>query len=201
MQRQLMERRGCSRWGDKSLGSERFAPTIMSAYPTAQMVHVLRDPRDRYASHKHHRGLSRGGLGAGAVMWRWSERLALAHSQRFGARYHVVRYEDLVEDTESTLETIRTFLELDSESISATDRIAPRPLDTRSIGRFREDISTEECRFIQLTTRRGMNRRGYLHDAVVLSPGAQLRFWGRYFPVQAVRAGLWRPMTELGAWV
>ena len=78
LQLQLMERRGRTRWGDKSLGAERYARTILSAYPTAAMVHVLRDPRDRYASHDRHRQPRRSGVGHGAAMWQWSERLRAA---------------------------------------------------------------------------------------------------------------------------
>ena len=59
LQIQRAERLGKTRWGDKSLNSERFAGAILAAYPGAKMIHIIRDPRDRCASLISHRGVAR----------------------------------------------------------------------------------------------------------------------------------------------
>lgn len=197
LQVQLMERRGRSRWGDKSLGSERFAGTILAAYPAARMVHVLRDPRDRYASQKHHRGLGRGGVGAGAAMWRWSERLASRNGRRFERRYQVVRYEDLVAEPDHTLERVRRFLELDQPTATGNGIVAPAPLTTTSVGRHHDDISPAERRFIELAARRGMRRWGYEREPHIDSPPAPIGFWVGVVPRQTLGAAMWRPTMEI----
>ena len=38
------------RWGDKSLHTEHFADRVFAEFPEAKMIHMIRDPRDRYAS-------------------------------------------------------------------------------------------------------------------------------------------------------
>ena len=188
LQVQLMHRRGRSRWGDKSLSAEQYAPEIFTAYPDARMVHVLRDPRDRFASQKHHRNESRGGVGAGAALWRWSERLADVNSRRFAGRYQVVRYEDLVTDADRVLDGVRRFLDLAEPPGSGRGP----GLGTGSIGRFRRDISAEERQVIELIARRGMARRGYQRESDHRGSTEAARFWLRRVPMELAHAALWR---------
>jgi hypothetical protein len=187
LQLQLMERRGRTRWGDKSLGAERFARTILAAYPTAGMVHVLRDPRDRYASHDRHRQLRRSGAGRGAALWQWSERLARRNTREFPGRYLVVRYEDLVSDPDGCLASVQDLLGLDPP----TETIESSPLTTASIGRHRRDLSAAERRYLQLVLGPGMRRWGYPAERVDLSVAATVSFWARTLPVNSTRALLW----------
>jgi len=187
LQLQLMHRRGRSRWGDKSLGAERYASTILSAYPTASMVHVLRDPRDRYASHRSSRDLRRSSSGRGAALWHWSERLARRHSRRFAGRYLVVRYEDLVREPAVCLEDVRGFLGLSEPD----GTIEAAPLWTSSIGRHRRDLAPDDLRYLQLTLARGMRRRGYVPDPLELTRATGARFWARTLPVETARATTW----------
>ena len=187
LQLQLMERRGRTRWGDKSLGAERYARTILSAYPTAAMVHVLRDPRDRYASHDRHRQPRRSGVGRGAAMWQWSERLARRNSRQFDGRYLVVRYEDLVSDPDGSLGSVQDFLRLDQP----TESIEAAPLTTASVGRHRRDLSDAERRYLQLVLAPPMRRWGYAPDPIDHTPGATASFWARTLPVNSLRALMW----------
>ncbi len=187
LQLQLMERRGCTRWGDKSLGAERFAPTILSAYPAAAMVHVLRDPRDRYASHDRHRQPRRSGAGRGAALWRWSERLARRNARAFAGRYLVVRYEDLVSDPDRCLASVQDLLGLDPPAVT----IEATPLTTASIGRHRRDLSDTERKYLQLVLASGMRRWGYAPEPVDLTAPATVAFWARTLPVNSTRALLW----------
>jgi hypothetical protein len=196
---QLMERRGCSRWGDKSLGAERHAELILSSYPAARIVHVLRDPRDRYASHKLHRGLGGGGLGSATALWRWSARLASRNEQRFAGRYLVVRYEDLVTEPKSTLIKISQFLDLDPPvgDHALPGDAEPLAFTSASVGRFHDDIAEPERRFIELLTRNGMARWGYEGSTHEMSRAAACRFWCRVVPRQAIYATMWRPRMAL----
>jgi len=187
LQLQLMQRRGCSRWGDKSLGAERFAESIFSAYPTASMVHVLRDPRDRHAAHANHRELRRRDAGRGAALWHWSERLARKHSRRFPGRYLVVRFEDLILEPELALEGVREFLGL-ARPVGAMEA---SPLWTTSIGRHRQDLTPQERRYLQLVLARGMRRRGYAPDSLDLTAREEVSFWTRTLPVDSAKAAAW----------
>lgn len=92
-----------SRWGDKSLNSERHAKRILTTYPTARIIHIIRDPRDSYASQANHRSESRGGVGAATAVWKWSTRLADENSAQHPESYLTLRYETLVNQPEQTL--------------------------------------------------------------------------------------------------
>ena len=69
LEEQFAARLGKPRWGDKSLNTERYTDEIVAAYPHARIIHMLRDPRDRYASSKTRWETRRGGIGAGIAEW------------------------------------------------------------------------------------------------------------------------------------
>lgn len=108
--RQHAERRGKQRWGDQMGMIEGLADLVLSAYPTAQVIHMIRDPRARYrAGAAAHRQLP-GKLGWETARWRHSADLALRNRERFPQRYQVVRYERFHASPEPTLQDVCGFL-------------------------------------------------------------------------------------------
>ena len=206
-----MERLGKVRWGDKSLGSERYADTILTAYPTAKMIHIIRDPRDRYASQFSHRGVGRGKLGAGVALWRTSVRLAERNQRQYGERYKIVQYETLVHKPEVVLRDICDFIgetyspemlmmENGTDTTSESDNVlvrSPRPIWTTSIGRFRTILSKKDIAFIQACTSRQMARYGYALEPLSLTGSARLRFNLIDFPLNYGRMMLREPWARL----
>jgi hypothetical protein len=99
------------RWAEKTPGNIAVVDRIWAFWPQAQVVHIVRDPRDVYASSIEankwqdprvfaEQWTSTIGEGAQRVA-------ALAPSRDV---YHVVRYEDLVEDPERTMRRVVDFL-------------------------------------------------------------------------------------------
>jgi hypothetical protein len=208
LQQQRLEQLGRARWGDKSLGTERYARLVLRAFPTARMIHVVRDPRDRYASQKYHRQGGKGGVAAGAAQWRWSVRLAERNTRRYPDRYLVVRYESLVSDPERILRTVCAFIgepypvglvdELAPEGQTSMegDR-APGPIHTRSVGTFRTRLTPREVLTLQLVAGHRLSRYGYVREPVRLARAARWRFTLAQLPLDAVSAVLWGPWTRL----
>lgn len=159
LQHLRMHRMGAGRWGDKSLGSERYASELLAAYPLARFVHVVRDPRDRVASVKHHRGLSRGGIPAAALAGADSMRHAETNRRSHAGRYEVVRYEDLVAEPEATLERVAAFLGLPSPDPDACP--PAEPIVTVSVGRHVSDLTDGERGLVEAATGSGMAAWGY----------------------------------------
>lgn len=96
-------------WGDKSPGYLHHLPLIWTLWPHARVVHIVRDPRDQVQS--AHRAWGKDRVRAAA---RWSDGIAAAtrELERHPEQGHVLRYEDLVTDPETTLRRLCDFLEL-----------------------------------------------------------------------------------------
>jgi hypothetical protein len=199
---------GKPRWGDKSLNTERYAAEIFEAYPGATMLHMIRDPRDRYASALARWKTRRGGVGAGTAEWLSSLRLAKRNLKHYPDRYRIVRYETIVADPESTLREISAFIgeeyapEMltlsgaekfrDEGSNSSYGRRHPGVISTDSIGRYAQVLSPAQITFIQMTAKAEMLEIGYSLDDVHLSPGERLRFSLASYPLDLARLVAWR---------
>lgn len=179
------ERAGKQRWGDKSLYIERFIPNIFREYPDAKILHMMRDPRDRYASVKKRYGADRGRVGAATGKWRYSGLLAKQNEDNYPRNYIVVTYESLVERPEETLKQISTFIgeqyspEMlsmqgapklrDMGGNSSFDRFEPGEISTKSVGRYRSALTSGEILFIQLYASRLLQVYGYTIEEIDLS--------------------------------
>lgn len=104
------EQIGKRRWGDQLGFVEQYADLILAAYPTAKMIHMLRDPRERYeeaaATSRRHRFR----LGWETAAWRRSAQLADRNQQRYPERYKVVYNERLIIHPEETAAEVYDFL-------------------------------------------------------------------------------------------
>ncbi len=129
-----LERTGKPRWGDKSLNTERYIDDVFAVYPNARVIHMIRDPRDRYASFRTgllsgtwllrlgnnpgnrndpariRRRYGRGGVGAATAKWLASSALAKRNQRRYPDRYKVLCYENLVTHPEETLREVCAFI-------------------------------------------------------------------------------------------
>jgi hypothetical protein len=106
--------------GEKTPIHVRYVPELLSWYPGARFIHMLRDPRAIYVSEVRRRRdrpntppfkvlvhvpfLFKLALALQtAVMWRESVRLYERYRERFGDRYVLMRFEDLVGDPRRTV--------------------------------------------------------------------------------------------------
>ena len=208
LEEQYAERLGKERWGDKSLNTERYADVIIDAYDGVRILHMIRDPRDRYASSKTRWQVRRGGAGAGTAEWLSSARSALGSQQRHPGHVMVVRYEDLATDPERMLRQICDFIDepytadmltfdgapvfRDKGSNSSYGRRAAGAISSDSIGRFRNVLSQYEIAFIQMVAAPEMARLGYAPEPVRLTTPARLRFVMGDLPLESCRLVAWR---------
>jgi hypothetical protein len=106
-----------ARWGDKTPEYALHIADLNRAFPQAQFIHIVRDGRDVYLSLASRRWRDRGHtpyeLGR---YWTRAVTAAGAAGAWLGPqRYLLVRYEDLVLDTRSTLERVTAFLGVEFE--------------------------------------------------------------------------------------
>jgi hypothetical protein len=206
------ERLGKPRWGAQTGLIERYAEQMFSAYPELRIVHMLRDPRDRYEASLARWPEGKGRAGGATARWRYSLALAERHARRHPDAYLIVRFEDLVTDTEATLRRVcrfldapftPTMLEMDAAPKlrgaleAATRSSAGELLSSDYIGGYRGRLNPAELAFMQLHLGRRMRAYRYIPDANVLSPASRLRFALVDVPSQTARMVAWRTIEEL----
>lgn len=180
--RQNLERTGKRRWGDQLGLVERFADVIFSSYPDAKMIHMIRDPRDHSAEGAEIKHRGRGKSGWLTARWKFSAQLARLNSRRYHKQYLVMRYEDLMQDTEKMLRRICAFLNEDYiptmlEVLAARNRDEEDPVEHRE-----EHLQTSassmktQVTFAQIFARRDLIDLGYTLKSVPLSTGEQIKF-------------------------
>jgi hypothetical protein len=118
-----------ARQDGKPLAGEKMAryvthlPQLTALFPWARIVHIIRDGRDVALSQlewaHERRGPGRLALwrdepvGVTALSWRWMVGTGRRDGAALGpARYHEVRYEELVDSPEAPLRRLTTFLDL-----------------------------------------------------------------------------------------
>jgi Sulfotransferase family len=214
-QAQVAERRGKERWGDKSLNIESHTERILTDFPEARILHMIRDPRDRLASVLARWRVRRGDIGAGTAAWLWSARLGAQHSAARPANYMVVRYESLVEAPEAAAREICAFIgepyseEMltmegagrfrDIGSNSSYGARAVGTISTDSIGKYKEVLAPRQIAFIQAAAGSELSAHGYDLDPVVMTTGERLRFSAADRPYHRAVMTAWRARAAVSA--
>ncbi|MEL7161365.1 MAG: sulfotransferase, partial [Bacteroidota bacterium] len=99
---------GKSIFGDKSPDAITRLPELLSLFPQARIIHVVRDARPNVASLVRRQYLDRK---VAAQEWKDWNVLGVAAAEWQGtARFHRLRYEDLLADPEQTLGAVCAFL-------------------------------------------------------------------------------------------
>jgi len=207
LEEHFAERQDKPRWGDKSLHTERYAEAIIEAFPRARILHMMRDPRDRFASSLKRWGRTKGGVGFGTAMWLSSLEMAQANVTRFPRNYMIVRYETLASEPETTLREISDFIEEpyapemllmgDADSFSGSnssyDLDRPRGvISTSSIGRYRKVLSARQIAFMESRAADGMEAMGYRPDHPSLARRDRLTLALGDVPLNLARMAFWR---------
>jgi sulfotransferase family protein len=109
------ERLGKPRWGEQEAHIEEYADAIFAAYPSAKVIHMLRDPRNRYNEIllTNPPRFRPGRVGVNTKDWLKSAQLARHNQCQYPQDYRVFHYEDLVSRPEEILRQVCAFIEED----------------------------------------------------------------------------------------
>lgn len=169
--RQHARRRGTSRWGDQTALLERRAPEILDAFEGACIIHMIRDPRDRYAAARRAGGVGRGGVGGAIEEWVESVALADRYASRWPTRYLTVRFEDLAT---SPVATIRGVMHLLREPTPTVDEFAEVSPDLAAGVGLHESLPRRTVAIIEGRCGAAMARHGYEPETPTLSVSERL---------------------------
>ncbi len=124
------------RWVEKTPTNERFLGRLRSEFPDGKLIHVVRHPFAVYASHKYEQQqVGRIFRNAKRVLrdLGLSYRVALEQTCSHGSdHYLLIRYEDLLESTHTTVDKLAVFLNIEPLPILMQPTAAGRPAPSNS---------------------------------------------------------------------
>ncbi len=183
---QALGKENCSVQIMKETSSEIYAPDLFNWFPGLKFVHLLRDPRDNYASlksgvTKHYSKLGEGDKETlASLLNRYSTGLkaGLAAQEAHGeSHYLFVKFEDLTQDLESQIHKVCAFLSLDFEETLLQPTLLGKPnkgnnmdgetfknVDSRNVNRWKERITDEEAMIIEFHLGDLMEKFGYKRE-------------------------------------
>lgn len=157
------------RWADKTPNNVRAIEKILTWFPKASFIHIIRDGRDVVCSLRHHpkEKYVNGALVPNKTnnpiyvcATRWLRDTAKGLALRGHPRYLELKYEDLVMNPESEIRRLCDFIGedffpdmLDEKSASEKTMISGRlinnvnaaqPITPKSVGRWRKDLTRKE---------------------------------------------------------
>jgi hypothetical protein len=183
--RAYADRRHKAIFGEKTPAHVRWADTLLEWYPTARIVHMVRDPRAVYRSELKRRNARPESLPYRwlvraprlmrsfvllEVAWAWAGAVADHRrlSRRYPTSYWMVRFEDLVRDPEAEIERMCAFLAvapepsmLDQKVVSVGDRLGEAGFDAGAADRWRVSITPGEVRWLGRLLGRRLGEMGY----------------------------------------
>jgi hypothetical protein len=218
-----IEPTGKPHWGDKTPAYLFQVERLRACFPNAKFVAMIRDPRDAYISLAPREWVGSSTWQVGSYLMR-CDRLIEGFARDHPDDFCVVRYEDLVADTESTLRRVCGFLSMEYEPamrdfhVDAVENVQQwelengvhqkllRPMESKDVGRWRHEGSRSDAREVEAVTYDAISRFGYettLRRAAVplVSARARLRHHLRdpSRSARAVRARLTRSHVPDGA--
>jgi Sulfotransferase family len=207
MQQQSAERAGKPRWGDQTGLVEGYADAVLGAYESAVMIHMIRDPRDRYEASLTMWPEGQLRVGGAAARWIYSARHAVRNAERYGDRYRVVRYEDLVRDPAGVVREVCAFvgeryeptmLDLGGmpsyrDKLRAGGEAGPDGslISDAHVGRYRGRIPPSELAFLEARAGTLMRRFGYKLDGPLLAGRDRWRYRLVDVPLNDLRMRAW----------
>jgi len=171
--------------GEKTPAHVRWADELLAWYPSARMIHMVRDPRGVYVSEvrrrtEHpkslpYRWLVRVPLSLRAFIaletvyaWSGAVRRHAGLARRHPGRYRMVRFEDLVASPETEIRGVCEFLGvafdpamLRQKVVSRGERIGETGFDAGAAVRWRERIRPWDARLITWLLGGRLDRLGY----------------------------------------
>lgn len=213
LQEQHARREGKPRWGDQTGLVERYADQIFAAYPDAKMLHMLRDPRDRYAGSLALWPDGKARVGGATARWLYSTRLGERNLKQYPGRYMFVRFENLVREPEQTLKAVCQFLDepyhpallsmagAPEHRTKLANRAHPKagihPLSDEYIGIYRAQVPHREVVFMQSVLGRLMQAHGYQLEPVQFSFKDWITFLSLDWPLNFARMVAWLGIEKL----
>jgi hypothetical protein len=204
---QFAQSEGKPRWGEQTGLIERYADIVFKAYPEGRMIHMLRDPRDRYVESLKMWPNGKGRAGGATARWLYTSALAKHNLKKYPEQYKVVRFEDLVREPETTLQDICQFIgeEYIPEMLTMSgakehrakllheleNETSVSPLSQKHIGFYRLRLPKSDLAFMQSISKTSLSNFRYSIDPIRFSARAAFAYALWLWPSNFIRLATW----------
>lgn len=198
---QIARSAGRSRWGAQEGGAEARLRAVFEEFPTARVVYMVRDPRDRHAELVAHRRAA-GLVATSSRRWRDSVRAVRDPGITAAGRCLVVRYEELVTEPAATVRDVCAFIgEPEPERLAAAAEAwiarAGMDYDPGRIGSWSTSLPAWEVAYLQRRLGAEMASLGYAAVPITLGVSDRAR-WLAAVPIGIVTAAVRFVRARLG---
>ena len=204
---QHANREGKPRWGEQTGLIERYIDRVFETFTDGRMLHMIRDPRDRYVESLKMWPNGKGRAGGAVARWLYTTALARRNLKKYPKQYMAVRFEDLVRSPETTLKAICQFIgeEYLPEMLELPGAPEHRakmmkgvegsqtgsPLSDQHIGMYRKGLPKHELAFMQSITHASLREFGYGVERVQFSAIERLAYAIWHWPSNFIRMITW----------
>ena len=179
------ERRGKAIKGEKTPAHFQYAELLLDWFPSAKIIHMMRDPRGNFISELHRRQKEARSfpyrqlkripplmklfiLVQTTLSWSASARSASTNMAKFRGRYFVQRFEDLVRRPEEQIRALCVYLGvpfqekmLEQEVVSMGFQEKQSGFDAGAADRWKKHIGPAARRWFRVCFRRQLRSFGY----------------------------------------
>jgi hypothetical protein len=164
--------------GDKNPLYSIFTNRILSVSPNAKIIHVVRDPRGTINSQIY--TFKRKDVLALGYIWSSYNKKIQKLKHRYPNQYLLIKYEDLIINTEKKAQEICSFLEIpyDIKMLSYREDLVERfqqysmslkgkhtslmkPIDKTIIEKWKKSLTKPQLKYIHYSTAKMANKLGY----------------------------------------
>ena len=177
---------GKMRWGDKTPYYVRHMRLLSEMFPNAQFIHIIRDGRDVAVSTiKRKTDFMVFNYFFAAKYWQFY----VDEGQRQGreleeGRYHELKYEDLIRDTEGQLRTICDFLGeeyfdslldyVKSGGNGGSTHLLSQPVDRKNSGKWKKHMNARQINTFERVASKSLSANGYQLSSAFIKPFGRL---------------------------
>ncbi|MCB0644165.1 MAG: sulfotransferase [Phaeodactylibacter sp.] len=156
-------------WGDKTPLLINHIPEVLQLFPKARFIHMVRDARPNALSLMKRQYTD---LRLSAQQWKDENAHALVHQHVIGKeQLIVVRYEDLLTDTENVTRSVCEFLQLkyepsmidpqqDAATLDPNSYVKPK-IEVDKIDSWKKEMTAQQIRQVEAISGDLMQRFGY----------------------------------------
>ena len=199
------------RWGEKTPRHVFRINEILECYPNAKIIYMLRHPAGVAASYRNfwklekHSEIQRNRLKnsynpiINSMLWKAALKAAINAIEQFGReRVYIQKFEDLIENPESTIKAISNWTDLNYEPTTVKDIAVINSLYkdtdrnsgflTQAADRWKKQLDTGEIAVIQSSCGKLLREVGYQTETITFKDSAVVAFSWLALPLNFSKA-------------